>query len=149
MKRVPVLVGALALISLWGWLVQHEQSTLSTVESGSVTVLPMSYMEAASALAQDDFVKAKESLILLASESSGDLKTKAQAGADAADIAAMRESFKALTEGVVVDMSYPDDYAVAYCPMYKDGSKWIQKREAPIANPYLGKSRPTCGSFVD
>lgn len=149
MKRVPVLVGALALISLYGWLLEHERSAPSTAESGSVSVLPMSYMNAAAALALDDFVKAKESLILLAKESSGDLKTKAQAGADAADIATMRESFKALTEEVVVDMSYPDDYAVAYCPMYKDGSKWIQKREAPIANPYFGKSRPTCGSFVD
>ena len=55
MKRVPVLVGALALISLWGWLLEHERSTPSTVESGSVSVLPMSYMDAASALALDDF----------------------------------------------------------------------------------------------
>ena len=61
----------------------------------------------------------------------------------------MRALFKGLTEGIVVNMSYPDDYAVAFCPMYKNGSKWIQKREAPIANPYLGKSKPACGSFVD
>ena len=46
-------------------------------------------------------------------------------------------------------MSYPDDYAVAFCPMYKNGSKWIQKREAPIANPYLGKSgRPAVPSWI-
>jgi hypothetical protein len=112
-------------------------------------ILPMDYMHAASALAEDDFGKAREHLIALAKAGTGDLQTKAQAAADAADIEAMRESFKALTEEVAVNMTYPDEYAVAFCPMYKDGSKWIQKREAPIANPYFGKSMQTCGAFVD
>ena len=40
-------------------------------------------------------------------------------------------------------------FLCSFCPLYKEGSKWIQKREAPIANPYLGKSVPPCGSFVD
>ena len=143
MKRGVLIFGALALISLWGWMLKNEQPALSAI------VLPMNYMHAASALAADDFEKARESLSALAKESTGDLQAKAQAAADAGNIEAMRESFKALTEDVAVNMSYPDDYAVAFCPMYKDGSKWIQKREAPIANPYLGKSMPRCGSFVD
>jgi hypothetical protein len=109
----------------------------------------MSYVHASSALAVDDFERARQFLIALATESSGDLKARAQAAADARDIETMRAAFKTLTEEVAVNMSYPDDYAVAFCPMYKDGSKWIQKREAPIANPYLGKSGPPCGSFVD
>jgi len=109
----------------------------------------MNYMHASSALAMDDFERARQFLISLATESTGDLKIQAQAAAGAPDIKAMRVSFKTLTEEVAVHMSYPDDYAVAFCPMYKDGSKWIQKREAPIANPYLGKSVPPCGSFVD
>ena len=112
-------------------------------------VVPMSYFHAASALAVDDFGRAREFLKTVASASSGDLRTQAQAAAAASDIEAMRAVFKGLTEAVVVNMSYPDDYAVAFCPMYKNGSKWIQKREAPIANPYLGKSVPPCGAFVD
>lgn len=132
----------LVLAILWGCAPNDEQQ-------GSTTLLSMNYMHAASALAMDDFGRAREFLISLATESAGDLKARAHAAAEAPDIAAMREAFKTLTEEVAVNMSYPDDYAVAFCPMYKDGSKWIQKREAPIANPYLGKSVPPCGSFVD
>jgi len=112
-------------------------------------LLPMSYFHASSALAADDFGRAREFLRALASESTGDLKARAESAAGAPEIEEMRESFKTLTEGVAIHLSYPDDYAVAFCPRYKNGSKWIQKREAPIANPYLGKSVPTCGSFVD
>ena len=151
MKRISILVGVLALILLWRWLVVNdwpEQPARQTVVS-SYTVVPMSYMDAASALAQDDFVKARESLTLLAKESKGDLQARAQAAARTVDIDAMRESFKSLSERAAINVSYPDDYAVAFCPTYKDGSRWIQKRDAPIANPYLGKANPTCGSFVD
>jgi hypothetical protein len=109
----------------------------------------MDYMHAASALAIDDFGKAQESLTALSRHSTGDLRDRAKAAAAAADIETMRELFKALTEEVAIHLSYPDDYAVAFCPRYKDGSKWIQKREAPVANPYLGKSVPACGGFVD
>ena len=109
----------------------------------------MSYFHASSALANDDFSRAREFLRALASDSTGDLKARAEDAASAGDIETMRASFKALTEDIAVHRTYPDDYAVAFCPMYKNGSKWIQKREAPIANPYLGKSSPPCGSFVD
>jgi hypothetical protein len=118
-------------------------------EPGPPIILSMNYMHASSALAGDDFGRAREFLISLAGESTGDLKARAQDAASAPDIEAMRVSFKTLTEEVAVHMSYPDDYAVAFCPMYKGGSKWIQKRESPIANPYLGRSVPPCGSFVD
>ena len=142
MKRIVIILGALVLILSWRWMARQEPPELSFA-------LPMHYMHAASALAEDDFGKAKEALLALSQESIGELQARAQAAADTSDIEAMRESFKALTEDVAVHMSYPDDYAVAFCPMYKDGSKWIQKREDPIANPYLGKSVPPCGSFVD
>lgn len=153
MKRIAVLVGVLALILLWRWRVMNEgpEPPVEQTSAGSYsyTVVPLSYMDAASALAQDDFVKAKEALTLLAKESRGDLQARAQAAARTADIEAMRESFKSLSERGAINLSYPDGYAVAFCPKYKDGSKWIQKRDAPIANPYLGKAEPTCGSFVD
>ena len=135
------VIGSFLLVSLWG--------CASKKPAKPGLLVPMSYFYAASALAVDDFGRAREFLKALASESSGDLKTQAQAAAAVSDIAAMRALFKGLTEAIVVNMSYPDDYAVAFCPMYKNGSKWIQKRESPIANPYFGKSMPSCGSFVD
>jgi len=131
------------------FLLMHMPGCASKKTEAPSLIVPMSYFHAASALAVDDFGRAREFLKTLAGESSGDLKNQAQAAAAASDIEAMRAFFKGLTEGVVVNMSYPDDYAVAFCPMYKNGSKWIQKREAPIANPYFGKSVPPCGSFVD
>ena len=135
------VIGTLLLLNLW--------ACASKKPEPPSLVVPMSYFYAGSALAVDDFGRAREFLKALANESSGNLKTQAQAAAASSSIGAMRAVFKGLTEGIVVNMSYPDDYAVAFCPMYKNGSKWIQKREAPIANPYLGKSVPACGSFVD
>jgi hypothetical protein len=154
MRRISILAVVLALILLWRWMAVNDQPAppappATPTAEVSYTVVPLSYMDAASALAQDDFVKAKESLTLLAKESRGDLQARAQAAANTADIEAMRESFKSLSERAAVNMSYPDDYAVAFCPTYKGGTKWIQKRDAPIANPYLGKANPSCGSFVD
>jgi len=64
-----------------------------------------------------------------------------------ADIAATRERFKALS-ALAVTMELPQDYAVAFCPMYKGGSKWVQKKDK-IANPYYGSQMLTCGSFVN
>jgi hypothetical protein len=110
-------------------------------------VLPMSYMDAATSLAADDFDKAKAALTRLAKESTGELQAKAQAAADTGQIAAMREKFKDLS-AVASTMQLPPDYAVAFCPMYKGGSKWVQKKET-LANPYYGKSMLTCGSFVN
>lgn len=111
------------------------------------TVLSLHYIEAASALAADDMEKAKASLSALAKESSGDLKTLAEAAADTGDIAATRERFKALSV-VATKMELPEGYAVAFCPMYKGGSKWVQKKET-LRNPYFGKTMLTCGNFVN
>jgi hypothetical protein len=105
-------------------------------------------MDAAAALAADDLPKAKAALAALASESTGELKTLAQAAADTGDIAATRDAFKALSK-VATTMELPPDYAVAFCPMYKNGSKWVQKKDATIANPYFGKQMLTCGNFVN
>jgi hypothetical protein len=143
MKRIVLIAGVLVAgyMSLWRYFPDRE--------APESIVLPMEYMATASALYEEDFAKAKSSLQVLVASSTGDLRSKAQTAAAAPDIEAMREAFKTLTEEVAINMSYPDEYAVAFCANYKDGSKWIQKREAPIANPYLGKSKAACGSFVD
>lgn len=110
-------------------------------------VLSMHYMDAAAALAADDLEKAKAALTALANESTGELKTLAQAAADTGDIAATRDAFKALSK-VATTMELPTDYSVAFCPMYKGGAKWVQKKDK-LANPYYGKQMLTCGSFVN
>ena len=107
----------------------------------------MNYIEAASALAADDIKKAKASLAALANESTGELKTLAQAAADTGDMAAMRDAFKALST-LATTLELPPDHAVAYCPMYKGGAKWVQKKDK-LANPYYGSEMLTCGSFVN
>jgi hypothetical protein len=151
MKRPYLILGTLVLVLLLRWAQQYERPASSPPADRPAPsiYLPHDYMNAASSLAADDFAKARTSLTALSKASTGDLQSKAHAAAAAADITAMREAFKSLTEEVAVNMSYPDEYAVAFCPMYKGGSKWIQKRESPIANPYFGKSMPTCGAFVD
>ena len=109
--------------------------------------LSMRYMEAATALGIDDFEKAKAALTQLAKESTGELQKLAQTAADTGQIAALREAFKPLSE-VATKLKLPTDYAVAFCPMYKGGSKWVQKRTT-ISNPYFGQGMATCGSFLN
>ncbi len=106
----------------------------------------LKYVAAADALAADNFANAKAALASLANESQGDLKLKAQAAADAANIAAMRKAFKPLSEAIV-KMNLPAGYSVAFCPMYEKGSSWVQKDNGKIANPYYGKTMLTCGEF--
>ena len=110
-------------------------------------VLSTHYMDAAAALAADDLEKAKVALTALANESTGEMKTLAQAAAATGDIAATRDAFKALSK-VATAMELPPDYAVAFCPMYKGGAKWVQKKDK-LANPYYGKAMLTCGNFVN
>lgn len=105
----------------------------------------MKYIAGTEALAADDYAKAKAAFADLAKENQGELKAKAQATADAADIKAMRKSFRALSE-VVAKMEMPKGYSAAFCPMYENGSQWVQK-QGNIANPYYGKSMLTCGEF--
>ena len=158
MNRIPFSVGTIALLALLGCAPKNEEPTkavTATAEKDAAIpaaptpdgVLPLSYVDAATALSVDDFDKAKVSLTKLAKESSGEMQAKAQAAAGAADIVAMRASFKELS-AIASKMQLPAEYAVAYCPMYKGGSKWVQKKDA-IANPYYGKTMQTCGNFVN
>jgi hypothetical protein len=150
MKRLVSVACALLLIAVWGWVRKSDRPASSSSKAPplSAIILPLNYIHAASSLAEDDFNKAKDYLVALAREGTGDLQARAQSAADAPDIEAMRENFKALSE-VAINRSYPEGYAIAFCPMYKGGARWIQRRDAPIANPYLGKSGPPCGFFVD
>lgn len=160
MKRMTLAAGAIVLM-FFGCAPQNDQpadqpespkevaseASQASQRPASPTVLSMNYIAAASALADDDFERAKASLTALAAESTGELQTLAQTCANAGDIAAMRESFKGLST-FATGMELPKDYAVAFCPMYKGGAKWVQKKDK-LVNPYFGKSMLTCGSFVN
>lgn len=123
------------------------QTSDASPAPASPTILSRNYMDAATALAADDFEHAKASLTALANESTGELQALAQTCANAEDITLMRDSFKALST-FAAGMELPDGYGVAFCPMYKGGAKWVQKKET-LANPYFGKSMLTCGIFVN
>jgi hypothetical protein len=159
MKRV--LFATVILLTLFACAPKPAtEATPSTTTSADTAATPepatspaasstvsMNYIDAAAALAADDMEKAKASLTAFAKESTGEVQKLAQAAADTGDIAAMRERFKALS-AVVTTMELPDGYSVAFCPMYKGGSKWVQKKDS-IHNPYYGKTMQTCGSFIN
>ena len=109
--------------------------------------LSPNYSAAQEALAVDDFDKAKTALAALAVESTGDFQKQVQTAADAADIESMRMAFRSASD-ILIKNGVPAQYAVAYCPMYKGGSSWVQKKGA-IVNPYTGKSMPGCGVFKE
>ena len=158
MKRITLLAAVLAFLMLSACAPKEtptapkETQTETPVaepaaDTPASNVVSTHYLEGAVALAADDLEKAKAAFAALAKESTGEMKTLAQAAADTGDIAATREKFKALS-ALATTMELPEGYAVAFCPMYKGGSKWVQKRDK-LANPYYGKTMLTCGSFVD
>ena len=117
--------------------------------SSSVKAAPLSpnYTAAQQALAVDDYDKAKVALTALAAESTGDFQKEVQTAASASDIDSMRMAFRSASD-ILIKSGVPAQYAVAYCPMYKGGSTWVQKKGA-IVNPYTGKSMPGCGVFKE
>ena len=115
--------------------------------SAEIPVQLQYYIKAQEALANDDFAAAKKALQALGNHLEGTLQLAAEAAASAADIAALRTAFKALSEGFK-SIDIPPGYAVAFCPMADDdqGARWIQKK-GEIANPYFGSSMLICGAF--
>jgi hypothetical protein len=138
MKVVYVLRAALCAIFL---------ICAAGCSQNNVKAVPLSpnYGAAQEALATDNFEQAKTALMALAGESSGEFQKAVQAAASAADIDSMRMAFRSASD-ILIQNGVPPEYAVAFCPMYKGGASWVQKK-GPIVNPYTGKSMPGCGSF--
>ncbi|NKB69400.1 MAG: DUF3347 domain-containing protein [Candidatus Latescibacteria bacterium] len=107
------------------------------------------YLQAQQALAGDDVEKAKAALTKMAELTEGQTAELARQAAAGKDMAAVRASFKPLSEAVIGG-ELPKDYGVAYCPMaFNDkGARWVQKK-GEIANPYFGASMLRCGGFED
>ena len=140
MKSAPIGLGLLCALLM---------ISASGCSTNSVKAAPLSpnYTAAQEALAVDDYDKAKVALTALAAESTGDFQKETQAAAAAPDIDSMRMAFRSASD-ILIKSGVPAQYAVAYCPMYKGGSSWLQKKGS-IVNPYTGKSMPGCGVFKE
>jgi hypothetical protein len=71
----------------------------------------------------------------------------AAAQLEGSDLAALRESFKGLSEAMIayVAVAGAEGTAVYHCPMAK--ARWVQA-EGEVRNPYHGKSMLRCGTRV-
>jgi hypothetical protein len=121
--------------------------SLAGCATSTVKAAPLSpnYIAAQEALAADNYGDAKKALKALAAESSGEFGKQADEAASAPDLDSMRTAFRSASD-VLIKNGIPAEYAVAFCPMYKGGSSWVQKKGS-ILNPYTGKTMPGCGEF--
>jgi len=101
------------------------------------------YVEVQEALAADDFDAARAQLEEFARITDSATQALAVRALEAADIATLRADFKPLSESLVAQ-DLPQGFARAYCPMYDNGSSWVQ-RDGPVRNPYYGSAMLTCG----
>ena len=101
------------------------------------------YVQVQAALASDNFDEARTQLEEFARITDSATQTLAVKALEAADIATLRADFKPLSESLVA-RELPQGFARAYCPMYDNGSSWIQ-RDGPVRNPYYGSAMLTCG----
>lgn len=101
------------------------------------------YVEVQEALAADNFEAAQTQLAEFAQITDIATQALAKTALAASDIETLRSDFKPLSESLLAQ-ELPQGYARAYCPMYDNGSSWIQ-REGPVRNPYYGAFMLTCG----
>jgi hypothetical protein len=141
MKMISMLV--LALMVALGSSLRAGDPVLSMLDP---------YFRIQTALSDDktDGVKADALAIKTAAASLGDpgakIVTAAETLSSAADLAAARAAFSALSDAVV---AYSEQTKTAgegvhtmFCPMAN--KQWMQKGEK-VANPYYGKAMLTCG----
>ena len=114
-----------------------------TGSSAPLDVQLEGYVVAQEALAGDDFDEAKTALESLSVLADPITQPLVRSAASADDIATMRSRFKPLSEYLAA-LELPQGFARAYCPMYDDGSNWVQ-RDGPVRNPYYGSEMLTCG----
>jgi hypothetical protein len=101
------------------------------------------YVQVQEALAADDFEGARTQLEEFARITDSSTQVLATRALAATDIATLRADFKPLSESLVAQ-ELPQGFARAYCPMYDNGSSWVQ-RDGPVRNPYYGAVMLNCG----
>ena len=101
------------------------------------------YVEVQEALAADDLDTAMTELEEFARITDDATRALAMHALEAGDIEELRARFKPLSESLT-EQALPQGFARAYCPMYDNGSAWVQ-RDGPVRNPYYGAFMLTCG----
>ena len=101
------------------------------------------YVQVQEALAADNFETAMAELEEFARITDETTRALAMHALEAGDIEEMRARFKPLSESLT-EQALPQGFARAYCPMYDNGSAWVQ-RDGPVRNPYYGAFMLTCG----
>lgn len=104
------------------------------------------YGEIQSALVHDDLGAARKAAAAIQTPPHAD---EAAAIAHAADLKAARNAFKTLSRDAVAVAKGHTGYHVAFCPMVPDDAGYWVQTSTKIANPYMGKRMPGCGSIVD
>ncbi len=134
MQRRVLLYGFLAVVAAGG--AAHAQPVDFATQLAE-------YVHVQEALAADDFETAMTELEEFAGITDEATRALAEHALAAGDIAVMRARFKPLSESLV-ERGLPQGFARAYCPMYDNGSAWVQ-RDGPVRNPYYGTFMLTCG----
>ncbi len=149
-----------------------KKTSLSTSAKKSIEPLFESYFNFKTALASDDFKKAKQSGLALKSalanvdmnlfkgdahavwmELSSSLKNSLQHIEHQENIASLRESFIHISNGMIAiaESFEPNSFPIyiQHCPMANSdkGADWLS-RAKEIRNPYFGESMLTCGEVT-
>lgn len=137
--------GLVLAITIAGCASRTSPATAPTipVEPADFETQLTEYVQVQEALAADDFVAARTELEEFAQLTDAATQALALVVLEARNIEAMRANFKPLSESLV-SQELPQGFARAYCPMYDNGSSWIQ-RDGPVRNPYYGAAMLTCG----
>ena len=152
-RRAAWLVAALALASACAPAPQTSNTPAAGSAMSAGIIDP--YLKISAALADDstEGVKAHAGEIATASTALGapamKIDTAALQLASFGDIEDARTKFGVLSEAIDTYMTGlkltpPEGVKVAFCPMVS--KPWLQQ-DGTLANPYYGKSMPTCGEF--
>jgi hypothetical protein len=109
------------------------------------------YAAVSTALYKDDLVAAKKAAAGMVKHDKDSAMTKpAQAIVDSKDIEVARTHFKELSD-IAIPIAKKDKMMhMVHCPMAMGGkgADWLQKSDAEVQNPYLGKAMPHCGKMT-
>ena len=139
-RRVTLLPSLLLLLVAGGCAARNV--VVQTAPADLETQLA-AYVDIQEALAADNFEEAKIQLEEFAIVADSATQAPAEAALLADDIEALRAQFKLLSEPLA-GYDLPQGFARAYCPMYDNGSSWVQ-RDGPVRNPFFGAVMLTCG----
>ncbi|MDP6580679.1 MAG: hypothetical protein QF681_08490 [Vicinamibacterales bacterium] len=144
-KRVTLLPSLVLLLVAGGCASRAAPSVTPAMpaEPADFETQLAEYVEVQEALAADSFEQAKTQLEEFALISDSATQALALRALEASDIEEMRVGFKPLSESLAAQ-DLPQGYARAYCPMYDNGSSWVQ-RDGPVRNPFYGAVMLSCG----